>query len=63
MKLSTLNQIDYLVDEFGRIIIEDKEILEHIYGYGELEVLTNFANSMCNSNALCGNAGCENLRC
>lgn len=63
MELSALNNINYLVDEFGRIIIKNKEILEGINGGGELEILTNFANTMCGSDLACGNAGCENLRC
>lgn len=63
MELKTLSKLNYSIDEFGRIIIENRETLGHINGAGELEVLTNFANTTCGSNALCGNAGCENLRC
>lgn len=63
MKLKEFGGVNYVTDEFGRIVIENKEILEYINGYGELELLTSFSNKACGSNGACGNTGCENLGC
>ena len=49
---------DYLVDEFGRIIIKEIELLEYINGAGDLRAAST-NNYGCGSNAGCANARCK----
>lgn len=52
---------DYLVDEFGRVIIQDVELFEQINGAGD-PIFNAFAsNSGCGSNGACANAGCKKI--
>jgi hypothetical protein len=54
---------DYKIDEFGRIEINDDDIMEFISGAGDLQIFPFDTNRACGSNGACGNAGCENLGC
>lgn len=59
---SRLDEIDFQCDEFGRIVIEDKVLLEYISG-ASLDFISSHDNSACGSNGACGNAGCANVHC
>lgn len=58
-----LKEHDVVTDEFGRVVIEDLELMEYITG-ATIELQYIDENSGCKNNSLCGNAGCANIpRC
>lgn len=62
MKLKNqIYNVDFSLDEFGRIVIEDQEVFDFINGATNL--FSYSSNTACGSNGACGNAGCENLKC
>lgn len=63
--MSTFNSVkkeylaDYLIDEFGRVVIKNKHILKHISGAGDLDVNPLGTNNLCGSNLACANVKCK----
>lgn len=51
--------VDYLMDEFGRVVIKDEYILDHINGTGEPVLSWLGSNNLCGSNVACANVKCE----
>lgn len=55
-----LEEQSFTADEFGRLIIEDFELMEYICG-ATIELKHMEDNYACGSNLACGNAGCANV--
>lgn len=67
MKITTLGnkikEIEMQTDEFGRLVIEDYELMAYVTG-AAVELMGFEDNTACGSNGACGNAGCANVaRC
>lgn len=64
MKIKTiskkLTEATVSTDEFGRIIINDVDLLKFVIGTS-LENINLEENIACGSNGACGNAGCANV--
>lgn len=49
---------NFVVDEFGRVIINDFELMKQINGAGN-PALNILSNTACGSNGACANAACK----